>query len=68
MLEKSRKYLKILEIVRENVITCRNMLGNGRKQAGAELCQAQVQLSYPASSLNLTLKLFFPVEINKVSG
>ena len=64
MLEKSRKYLKILEIVRENVIT----LGNGRKQAGAELCQAHVQLSYPASSLNLTLKLFFPVEMNKVSG
>ena len=34
MLEKSRKYLKILEIVRKNVITCMKMLGNDRKQAG----------------------------------
>ena len=28
MLEKSRKYLKILEIVRENVITCMKMTEN----------------------------------------
>jgi hypothetical protein len=32
------------------------------KQAGAELCQAQVKLSKLASSLNLKLKLFFQVE------
>ena len=68
MLEKSRKYLKILEIVRKNVITCMKMLGNDRKQAGAELYQTQVQLSYPASSLNLTLKLFFPVEMSKATS
>jgi hypothetical protein len=32
------------------------------KQAGAELCQAQVKLSKLASSFNLTLKLFFQVK------
>jgi hypothetical protein len=32
------------------------------KQAGAELCQAQVKLSKLTSSFNLTLKLFFQVE------
>jgi hypothetical protein len=39
-----------------------------RKQAGAELCQAQAKLSYPVSSLNLSMQLFFQVEMNKVSG
>jgi hypothetical protein len=32
------------------------------KQAGTELCQAQVKLSKLASSFNLTLKLFFQVK------
>jgi hypothetical protein len=32
------------------------------KQSGAEQCQAQTKLSYPASSL----KLFLQVEMNKV--
>jgi hypothetical protein len=32
------------------------------KQAGAELCQAQVKLSKLASSFNLRLKLFFQVK------
>jgi hypothetical protein len=39
--------------------TKRNRLG---------LCKAQVKPGKPASSLNLTLKLFFQVEMNKVSG
>ena len=31
-------------------------------------CQAQAKLSYPASPLKLAMKLFFQVEMNKVSG
>ena len=34
----------------------------------AELCQAQVKISHPASSINLTLKLLSQVKMDKVSG
>jgi hypothetical protein len=51
----------------KNVRKCKKMQENAR-QAGAELCQAQAKLSYPASSLNLAMKLFFQVEMNKVAG
>ena len=36
------------------------------KQTGAELCQTQVKLCYPASSHSIALKLFFPFEMFKI--
>jgi hypothetical protein len=63
MQENARECKKM----QENARKCKKMQENAR-QAGAELCQAQAKLSCPASSPSLTLKLFFQVEMNKVSG